>query len=483
MVTQADNAVLKPLLKTGWMEHLFPADRLGRADCVLGGATLVACFFLFLQSDLQMIGFCSLSYLSGDPLDFYENAARATDAVGFPTVCGFPPGIYAIFALWLYPLEALGFAFDAEAFPTFQTYLANLGRLPSFQTYWLKILTTAAYIASGVVFYRIARVYWNDDEWAKYATAAWMAMPLAVFSQFIFSQADIFYVLLTLLGILMFLKGRLYLGALYFGLSITFKYFPAFVFLPLLLLFEKRVSRIALSGLIFLVPMALIELAYHRSAQYVALVHNFVEVERVYRVAMDVDFWKIYVLFATFTVLCGVAYFTEQKGGAQLRAAAYIWLVAAIIPFLFIFWHPQWLMFAAPAIALTSVLSRRFGTHATLDLFGMFLFIVGMSLAFPRNIDAAMFREEWLGISVDYSFTMAQLFDWFGDRSAGVFLSGFTGYLILQMVLKFKHVVGDGSIDAPADNLNYGHVRRYFYYGLLTFVLPASVAMFLDGIY
>ena len=466
MVTRVKGDASRSVLQIDWVKRLFPAHYLGRADYALGVATLIACFFLFFHGDLPAIGFCSLSYLFGGAREFYENAAKATAWVGSP-ICTYPPSTYALLALWLYPLKVFGLIPSVEQFPTFATY-------------WLKSLTTLSYAASGAVFYRIARVYWHDEEWAKYATAAWLTMPLAVFSQFIFSQVDIFNVLLSLLGILMFLKGRLYLGALFFGLSITFKYFPAFVFLPLVLLFEKRIARIALGVVIFITPIALMELFYHRSPAYLTLTHNFVEVDRVYSVSMRLGGpVQIYLLFTAFTVLCGIAYFTIPKGDMQLRTAAYLWLAASILPFLFIFWHPQWLIFVSPAIVLTSVLSQRFRAHVLLDLFGMFLFIAAVSLLFPDNVDVEMFHAGWLGVSFDQSFLMAQLFDWFGGHSAGVFLSGFTGYLILQLVVKLKLVIS-GPNRTAADTVHYGYVRRYLYIGLLIFVLPASVAMYKD---
>jgi hypothetical protein len=280
----------------------------------------------------------------------------------------------------------------------------------------------------------------------------------------------------------MFLKGRLYLGAFVFGLAITFKYFPAFVFLPLTFLFEKRIARLALSIFIFITPITLIDLFYHRSAAYLTLVHHFDEVNTVYSAAMRLGGdWDIYLLFSAFTVLCGIAYFTVPNRDTQLRAAAYIWLAASILPFLFISWNPQWLIFVAPAIALTSVLSQRFRAHVLLDLCGMFFFVAAVSIVFPINVDATMLHASWLGVSVDHSFLMAQLFDWFGPHSAGVFLSGFTGYLILQIVIKFKDVI-NGSDGIAPDRIHYGCVRRYLYVGLLIFALPAFLVVWKEKI-
>lgn len=460
---------------TRWARRLFPEGGLGTADWLFFAAIMAACFFLFLHPDLPMIGFCSVSYFDG-VRGFYENARSAAVTTGFPKACGYLPTTYAVVALWLYPLKVLGFSVDHERFQTFASFLSQVQMLPTFQTYWLKALTSLSYATSGFVFYRIAQVYWPDDETAKYAAAAWLTMPLALFSQFIFSQVDIFYVLLTLIGMLMFLRGRVYMAALVFGVSITFKYFPAFVFLPLLLAFEKRILRVALGCLIFVTPLALIELAYHQSAAYLELVHGFYAVEWVYGFSVNAGGLQIYVLFVAFTVLCGVAYFTNMDRGGHPRVAAYIWLVASIMPFLLFFWNPQWIMFVAPPIALTSLMSRRFGSYAMLDLLGILTFIAYVSVGFPLNVDTVMIKAGWFGTELDYSFLSGELFDWFGTHSVGVFLSGFTGYLLLQLILKFKHVIVAKPNDGSVGVLHYGCVRRYFCLSLLILVLPAFLA-------
>jgi hypothetical protein len=441
---------------------MFAADRLGRADYVIGCVTFAACFIFFFYNDLTLIGSCALNYLFGRPLEFYENCARTHAAIG-AIACPYLPPTYVVFALWLYPLKLLGLLSEP---PTFPLYL----------TYWLKALTTIVYSASAFVFYRIAREYFANKEWAKYAAAAWLTMPLAVFSQLIFSQCDIFYVFLTLLGVLMFLRGRL---LAYFGIAITFKYFPAFVFLPLLLLLEKRVSRIAINALVFAAPVVIVNLLYHQSAAFQATVNNYVEVDRVYSAVFNVGGWHIYFLFALFMILCGTAYFTEATKERTPRLVAWFWLVSSILPFPFILWFAQWMIFIVPAVVLTSMLCRQSAAFMLLDLVGMFLFIATVSLAFPINVDTVMFRDELFGLELQYSFVMASLFEWFGGHSLGVFLSGFCGYLALQLVLKYRELLGPVSTEKPA-SVDYGNVRRYVFIGLATFVLPACVAIYKD---
>lgn len=446
-------------------KKIFPRDRLSRADYVFSFILVTICYALFFHRDMWGVGWDSLNYLFGSPWEFYDNCKRIRGEGQTMRGTPYPPTIYVFFALWLSPFKLFGAITDPLA-------------LPLHYTYWLKALTTLVYAASGVVFYRVALEFSPNRQWAKYATAAWLTAPLALFSQLIFSQYDIFYVLLALAGFFLFLRDRLFLASLCFGLAITFKYFPALAYLPLLLFFEKRLGRLAVNVLIFIVPMLLVELMYGQSAAYVEGVKNHFAVDRVYAAFVKWDFIKIYLLFASFSILCGLAYFMDLTGEARTRTAAYLWLVASILPFLFIFWHPQWVISCAPAVTLTSVLSTKRAKFMLLDLVGMGLFVATVSLIFQHNVDADMFRSGWLGLEFGDSYLMAELFSWFGRHSVGVFLSGFWGYLVLQIVLKYELLLSGST--TPPQNVDYGEVRQRLYIGMLIFLLPAWIVIYID---
>jgi hypothetical protein len=445
------------------IEMAFPTGRLATADYVMGSMFLVSCFALFLHADIQSTGWYSLSYLFGSPLEFYENLKK-----GHGVFSGaYLPPIYLIFALWLYPLKLLGVISGPEIFPLYLSY-------------WLKILTTMAYMASGLVFYRISLRYCPDNEWAKYATAAWLISPLALFSQIIFSQYDIFYVLPTLAGFLMFLRGRPYSASALFSFAITVKYFPAFVFIPLLLLYEKRVWRIALCCLILIAPTLAINLVYSQSLAFIEGVRNYTLLDRIYEASLNIGYsgyWRVYLLLALFTVLCGLAYFTEVTEATLPRIAAYFLLTSSLLPFCFIFWHPQWMIFPAAAIVLTSAISGNSAKFMVLDLVGMFFFVATTSLTFRNNVDGTMFRPPWPNAGFDNSFPMATLFDWFGEHSRNVFLSGFWGYLVLQVILKFKVLLQEVVMQRP-EGIDYGNIRRRLYIGLAIFLLPVFFSIY-----
>lgn len=446
--------------------RLFPAERHGRADCILGIATITFCFVFFFQADLPLIGSCSLSYLFGEPLDFYENSSRVH--AGNAASCAYPPSAYVLFSLWLLPFKLLGVLTGPERFPIYLTY-------------WLKLLTTICYVATALAFRKILAEYSPNNAWIKHATLAWVAMPLGVFSQLIFSQIDIFYVFPVLLGVLMFTRKRLFAASAFFGIAMTFKYFPAFVFLPLLLFHEKSVAKLLTHGAVFLTPTILINLAYHASAAYAAAVNGYFVVDRIYSALFDVGGWHIYLLFTALTVLCGIAYVTTPTERTRLPRTAYFWLVGSVFPFLFIVWHPQWLLSTTPAIALSSALSKTGERFMLLDLAGMLAFVAVCAIAFPFNVDAAMFRGALLGMPIDNGFLMRRLFDWFSGHSLGVFVSAFSGYLLLQLILKRKQLFVEADLTGAIPSTNrYDSLRVYFYAGLLTFLVPAGIALFKD---
>lgn len=434
-------------------------------DYLFGGLLLLGCFFGFFQGDIYITGWSSLNYLFGNPLDFYENCKKI-QGHGLFAIANYPPSIFIIFATWLYPFKLLGLIKSPLYFPVYLVY-------------WLKILTSIVYIATGFVFYRVSQIFNQDKNWGNYVTWLWLTTPLAIFSQFIFSQYDIFYVFLSLYGFLSFLKKELYLASFLFGLAITFKYFPLFVFIPLLFFFEKEIFKIVLNIFIFSIPILIIQVLYIHSSAYMEGVIGFSAIGRIFLAALDISKLKIYYIFVIFTIISGFSYYMDVSKNIE-KNAAYLFLVSSIYPFLFISWHPQWLLFLTPAIVLTTALStqQKINKLLTLDLFAMLPFIAFVTLAFQNNADLAMFQAKLLQIPFENSHTMGKLFKFFKGFSSNVYLSIFWGYLLLQFFIKYT------LISRPELNIfnkySYQLVRIRYYIGIAIFLIPAFFIFYLN---
>lgn len=444
---------------------IFPLYRLGRTDYFLGGILFLFCYFAFFQGDIFVTGWNALNYLYGNPLEFYQNCKKIQGR-GVIEIANYPPPVFLIFALWLYPFKLLGIIKSPFYFPIYLVY-------------WLKFLTSLVYIATGLLFYRITQIYQTDKEWGKYATWIWLTSPLAIFSEFIFSQYDIFYTFLTLCGFYVFLKKNLYLASFLFGLAITFKYFPFFVFVPLLLFFEKKIFKLLMCGIIFLIPILFIQKFYIHSPAYVSGVLEFSAIGRVFLSALEVSFQKIYYIFAIFSILAGIAYYLDISENYK-KVAVYIFLFSSIYPFLFIAWHPQWLLFMTPPLVLTTCMlqKNKISKFLLFDLAGMFFFIACIVLMFPDNVDLKMFQGKLFHISFSNAQNMSDLFDVFRNFSAYVYLSLFWGYLILNLILKYNVLFIDN--DYAKKYYLYSKIRQRYYLGILIFIIPAAITLILN---
>lgn len=438
---------------------------LNSKDYWIGGALLALVFVIFFHVDIWGVGWDSLNYLFGSPADFYENCKKirggGTNMSGTP----YPPAIYLLFAVWLFPAKLFGLVQSAAQFPEYLTY-------------WLKLLTTLAFTGSFFAFWRITGTYSNDQNWRANTTWLWILSPVALFSQFIFSQYDILYILPSLLGFHAMLKNRIFLSALLFGVAITFKYFPAFTFIPLLLFYEKHPLKLLIALAIFLAPSALLEWPYQHSAAFVEGVLNHVSVDRVYAAFVELGGPKIFYLFASFTLVCGISYMADAQTEEKERKAAFLFLVSSILPFLFILWHPQWMIGVMPAIALTTALDKRARRLLLIDLIAMVFYIGYTVVALKDNADTMMFKAELLHIPFGNSFKMATLFNHFGLHSADVYLSAFWAYLVLQIIVKYPLITEDQQpvceVVTPCD------LRLRYFGGLAIFLLPFAVAVYKD---
>jgi hypothetical protein len=440
---------------------LFPTSRLTRIDYLIGGIVLLFSYFSFQQADLYLIGWSALNYLFGNPLHFYDNCKHFM-SLDTSTAAGYPPTTFAIFAAWLYPFKLFGI-------------IKSPAYLPIYLVYWLKLLTSVVYILTGLCFYKITQLYNQNPTWGKYATWLWLSTPLALVSQFIVAQTDIFYVYLTLVGFFYFLKHRIYLSSFLFGLAITFKYFPLFVFLPMLLLVEKKILRLMLCGVIFSIPVLLVKMMYGHSPAFIEGVLHFYVLPRIFSSAIDAVDVKIYYLVLGFAVLLGICYALNIKRKDLAAISAYIFLVSSSLPFILMLWGPSWIIYITPAIVLTTLLQpkEKISKLLLFDLAALLVYI-GYISGFVDNTDAAMFQAQLFHIAFSNHYKLASIFYFLRQYSFNFYFSLFSAYLILQWIIKFPRQIMLKT-NLICDQVSYRNVRIRYYF---TFFLYISLVMF-----
>lgn len=212
-------------------------DGPGRAAWLALGLLLTVCFVSYCYTDLHLIVRHSLNLWrqlgQGRLLHFYRTATPLTVGALNPQTGEVPYDIwvYLLIAVWNLPVllweQLTGLTLDASVLAILWAKLGLL--LPFAGCFW-----ALCGIADTLGAPRRAG-------WACFAFAGSL---FALNGLFCIGQIDIISVFFTLMGLWAWLRRqrRGFLG--WFCLAVTCKMFALFVFLPLLLLWEKRPLRI-----------------------------------------------------------------------------------------------------------------------------------------------------------------------------------------------------------------------------------------------
>lgn len=206
------------------------------AEIFLTAAVLLTSFLIFFYTDysdtLDNGVLLAESVANGRFTDYYRYAAKNSHAMSQYSA-NYSIFLYGIFALWNLPtvIAHIVSGFD---------YMSSVAAL-----LWCKALILAAVIAASFVLKKIVSLY-SDLRGAQLAQILFLSGSCVVIPSMVTVQYDILSVLLMLCGIYYYLKDREGLFVLFFALAVPLKLFAVFVFIPLILLREKRIPFIVL---------------------------------------------------------------------------------------------------------------------------------------------------------------------------------------------------------------------------------------------
>ena len=196
--------------------------------------SLLVCFLGFLQSDLVHTFTSSYTYVNGYFFDFYEHNKTYVGGNDYL------PLVYIIFALWSLPFIGLNLL-DVPDSSSVIGYIPTISEVIIF-----KAILAICFFLSALLVHKISKLIYSEDLKKGYQPAIlFISSPIAIFAVFIFSQYDIFNVVFTLLGLYSYFKKNFLRFALYFSVAISFKFYAVIIYLPLVLLIEKRAIGLA----------------------------------------------------------------------------------------------------------------------------------------------------------------------------------------------------------------------------------------------
>ncbi len=435
--------------------------------------TLIFCYFCFNQSDILRIAASAFTYLDGHILDFYE---ANNNSMGGGT--NYLPSVYLLFALWNLPLKLLG--------------IAGQGTMHAGPViFWYKLLPLLFLAGASIYLYKIAKLIGLSRKNATLLIAIWLSSPILFFGQFIFGQCDIFYTFFSLIGLYYYLKKNIRFFILFFGLAFTFKYFPLFVFIPLLLLIEKRPFKLVTYMALALLPVALELIFYISSAAFNSSVLGWWALPRLYLAQIGVfPNVAIFLFLFVWFIICGICYYLPEPENKNVfyQTSFYICLAACSVLFIFVFWHPQWLIFITPFLAVTTFMSKKIREFLFFDFLMMVAFVGFTVIFWQMNVDQHMFNLGVLGkfnpglLDPNKTFRMAGFFTLGSNEVIGpmnIYFTLFCSLLALNILLKFpsKNNAWEDNNIAPAQDY-WDCARLRFFGGMAAFIVPALIAYF-----
>ncbi len=429
-------------------------------DVVLLVLLALASHLLFQQVDILHTGGASFAYLNGHISDFYSYvASKIWSAMYMPTT-------YILFAIWNLPLKLLGIQTEV------------ITHVPYGIQLWYSALPILAYALSALMIQRICQVAGFSRKKARIAAYAFASAPLAFFSQFIFGQYDSLTLFFMLLGTYYYLKNRTFRFVLFFSIAMTCKYYALLIFIPMLVLKEKKILRIILQAAGFMVPFVLETLFYLQDKKMLNDITRFNATGYIFNVSLDTGFRQsISLVILGFVAVCAWAFFTNPKDQTELfRWMIYFSSLVIFLTFGLSMWHPQWLILAVPYMVLGSMMHKRSDVFWILDLILMVCFVWFTVRFWQYELDQNLMRAGVLAPVIGERYNAAlTMQDFYRINDVSMPFSIVSSILLVNAL--FKHPRFQVESPAQADKSYPGLLRTRFLIGVALFIVPALLCL------
>jgi|GEM_PF-2846113 len=370
------------------------------------------CFYDFLATYTH--GYALLRATTrGEFFSFYESAKEFTLENGYDGTVKemwgavYPLTIYIIFAIWSVPVAILRKLFEIG--------LYDVGVIV-----WYKLLLC---IASAGTIWKMNSILKRADICEEirrtvsflFASSLFFTMPI-----FFMSGYDIFLVFFMFWGLDEYIKdSHAYKWVAVFGLAITFKSFALFVFIPLLLLREKRILACIWKLLLSLIPLAICYGLFIGSDRFLTASSDFLPgfVQKVFDKTIPGGNAPIPIFITGWIALCIWAYMQNVESEARDLAVYSAWMGSVAYGLLtsFVYCHPQWIVILVPFIAL--ILGLNWGKikiNMILELVGTvtlsFYYILHFAWVYCYQGSLSFVALRGLGIQKNEEISLASLF-------------------------------------------------------------------------
>ena len=447
-----------------------------KIEIALLSIILLVCFLLFNHPDILCTGthgrLLLEQTLEGKFLSFYDYT-QSTAVYLIP--------MYIVFAIWSIPVKIIYSIFGIEMWDMF-----NYGTMNFATQCWYKLLPVLFTIGTAIMLYKIAKMLNIDQNKRKWIVYTFIGFPVITFAIFTTGQYDCINMFFTTLGIYYFLQKKYYKFSFAMSMAISLKLFPLFIFIPLILMVEKRVIHIAKYLLIGISTTALSNILFMGSKGF-AQTKDFTTdmIDRFFIAGIPTGHGTIsyFLLIVMFT--CVIAYikkFTDKNKKEFEYYTIYICLLIYSSFYTLVLWHPQWVILLVPFWVLSMFMFDNLKITYILSIFLGIGYIFNSIMTFPANVDEFLVNLGMLPTITDKYVAGGRINEMLlksNYGSAGMFMTIFGAVLIINLILKFPT---QKRLDCYKKGIKESMPEKGYILGLagviLLFVLPALYIYF-----
>lgn len=295
---------------------------------------------------------------SNEMLSYY----RANSIGGaYEVIYDFP--VYIVLGIWGFPLWLVCSKFGIEETSTMWTMLYS-------KSVYIVALAIIAYLI-----YKICKNIGVEDIMARWAGFLFLSSELVFAHIGIAGQLDVLGMPFTLLAIYYFQKKCRWRFLIFFSIAVSFKQFPLFIFLPLIMLIEKNAVKIAVDTIIVFATTVISGLPFPKGTEAMQVkdevrghfMEAFLGVKApLYNSAVPI----IVLLIGGICVFC---YLKQIKDDMELEQySVFIPALSMFVLFISFDSNPYWFIHLAPFMAiLVAYNSSRFRELMLFETVGM----------------------------------------------------------------------------------------------------------------
>lgn len=339
------------VLKEDARELIKPVKPFTVYDYIAVLAAVLAAFFVCDAPSVIQTAGASFGYLNRQFINFYEYAREC----GIREVC-FMPAVYGIYALWNLPLKL--------------TFLVRypMPEVPYFVLLWYKLLPVLTYVACIYLAYKLALEIGMGLKKAKLCALAAFTMPVSFVLQFFCGWMMVFPLFFVLLGLLFCLRNHHWRFIACFAAAIALEQFVWILFLPLLLLKEKRLKQLCADIAAAALPFGLEYILYSRNIAFLQNVKLF-DINKSLAAGLNIGIFVIQYAVFFWIMILGWSYFTSAKTKRDMAGYALFFMGLAVTLTLCVTdWKAEYFMFLAPLSVLGAFLHRDMRIFMILDI-------------------------------------------------------------------------------------------------------------------